>query len=179
MKKSDLKTGMTIQIRNENLYRVLKDVQTEAYGHQEYVFVKLKETEFLIGDRYTEDLLTINRHENSYDIICVYDCLFTSNLISSGIGEFLWKRPSSKITTPNESTANLFFPETEKILKKQKEKEYRTISSTNILNPFHKDTINKYVNHELEFEIYKKIPGKTIKEKANSIAQLILEKWGD
>jgi len=179
MKKSDLKTGMTIETRNKQLFRVLKDVETEAYGHQEYVFARLKETGFLIGDNYTEDLFVKDKNNAEYDIVLVYGSLKTTNLISTQIGIPIWEQPTYELVIPNESTTNQHFPETEKILKKQKEKEYRTIIQNNILKPSKKNTIIEFVNHGLQFEIYKKIPGKNKEEKANSIAQLILEKWGD
>ena len=68
MKKSDLKTGMRVRVRNGGVYLVIKDVDTMLYGHQDIAFVN--NISFICGNDYTEDLKDNNNL--NYDIVEVF-----------------------------------------------------------------------------------------------------------
>ncbi len=92
MKKSDLKTGMRVRNRINEIYLVLKDVETKTYGHQDIVFVR--NYEFLIGSKYREDLTATI--DSDYDIIEVYEVeyniAFNSNVLDLEERYSIWKR---------------------------------------------------------------------------------------
>lgn len=54
MKKFELKSGMTVYMRNGNKYLVLKNCETDRYGNQEVIFVSPRG--FFIGDEFDENL---------------------------------------------------------------------------------------------------------------------------
>ena len=92
MKKSDLKTGMRVRNRINEIYLVLKDVETKTYGHQDIVFIR--NYGFLIGSKYREDLTATT--DSDYDIIEVYEVeyntAFNSNVLDLEERCSIWKR---------------------------------------------------------------------------------------
>lgn len=88
MKKSDLKTGMTVELRDGKLYKVIKDVHTDNYGHQEYLF--LRDKGFNIVDCYMEDLR--NKNYSDFDVIKIYDKKSDGEILEIDTSKLLWER---------------------------------------------------------------------------------------
>jgi len=91
MKKSDLKTGMRVEIRNGNIFLVVKDIDTSNYGHQDIAFVNNEG--FVCGDSYDDNL------NSSYSsIIEVYQVnsngldLLNNNFMNLDKKYSIWKR---------------------------------------------------------------------------------------
>lgn len=104
MKKSDLKTGMTIQFRIGWKYRVLKNVETEEYGLQDILFASITGNNFDIGDIIDENLdskgVTYNPRE--YDIIKVWGKNRDARILSkdeSDFGGLIWERKDDDFVT--------------------------------------------------------------------------------
>ena len=95
MKKSDLKTGMTVETVQGDKYRVLKDVETHVYGKQELFLASVK-IGFLTGDDYSEDLKNID-HTN-YAISKVYAKNPDGDMLSDKVGNLIWERQSNPYT---------------------------------------------------------------------------------
>jgi len=96
MKKSDLKTGMRVRLRNGDLCLVLKNCETECYGYQKLFFAKFGYG-FLIGDHYDEDLN--HRTTKAYDIVEIFSTetstktgLCDCNILNKNSLKSIWKR---------------------------------------------------------------------------------------
>ena len=93
MKKSDLKTGMWVEMRNGGMYLVLKDIDTKNYGHQDIFFAQ--DGGFMTGEGYTETLESEPTYKCSsgYDVVKVYGKA-TDNFIfnKNRKGALLWQR---------------------------------------------------------------------------------------
>lgn len=95
MKKSDLKTGMRVKLRNGEIYLVIKDVDSLNYGHQDVAFVN--QNSFMNGDFYTDDLKSY-RCFKEYDVVEVYliqpksNDLLNSNFMNLSVRFVVWKR---------------------------------------------------------------------------------------
>ena len=92
MKKSELKTGMWVEMRNGELYMVVKDVDTRMYGNQDIFFAG--KSGFMTGDGYDELMMndrTLRNSEN-YDIVKVHKKSPDRYLLSpEHKGELLWE----------------------------------------------------------------------------------------
>lgn len=69
MKKSDLKTGMRVRMRNNQIYLVIKDIQ-HVDSHEE--FAVISGTGFIKGSNYNDELINVFGYSNNYDIMEVY-----------------------------------------------------------------------------------------------------------
>lgn len=105
MTKSDLKTGMTVKLRNGDLYKVLKDVDTLLYGHQDIFFAN-KEIGFIHGNFFDDNLICIGSAPcidgHTLDIIEIYDYINNGNILKFDTNNILWKRPETKKMTVSE-----------------------------------------------------------------------------
>ena len=103
MRKSDLKTGMTVKYRNGSLAKVLKDVNTEYYGHQDVLFAG--KNGFMNGDSYLEDLHA--KMFRDYDIIEIYQRPGECVILDFDTSKLLWRREEVKKLTVAEVEAEL------------------------------------------------------------------------
>lgn len=87
MKKSDLKSGMSVTTRQGSSYLVLTDVQTKRYGHQDVIFIK--NGNFIIGADYTEDLFC--ETASSLDVVSVSGPVVNTDTYKMK-GELIWSR---------------------------------------------------------------------------------------
>lgn len=90
MKKSELKTGMIVKIALGVYYVVLKDCDTEYYGHQDILFLR-RGGFFLTGDNFSEDLVS---SVEMCTITAVYKCPL-SDVLDMDLNncELIWNRP--------------------------------------------------------------------------------------
>lgn len=101
MKKSDLKTGMWVTTRNGSKYMVVKDVQTQLYGHQEVAF--MGKEGFVVGSGFDEDLKMTSRSGSiveESDIVEIRgfrEGFVSANTYSGYNQPLLWRR--KKVTT--------------------------------------------------------------------------------
>lgn len=71
MKKSDLKTGMIVELFIGDKYMVLiGEFPTEKYGNQNMIFVGINS--FTCGSNYDTDMLSVH-NETNFDIVRVYE----------------------------------------------------------------------------------------------------------
>ena len=104
--KADLKTGMRVELRNGQVYIILKDFDTVTYGHQD-IFLARNST-FMIGSDYSDDLTRSKINKSQYDIISVFDSLSDSWLLDiNKKGKLLWQRPEPITYTVEEAEAAL------------------------------------------------------------------------
>jgi hypothetical protein len=94
MKKSDLKTGMLVQYNNGDYSIVLKDVETQHYGHQELFFADVEKIGFMTGDSYNDNLVCEGRFGSNYTIKKVYSAPRDSMKLNTSTEErkLLWER---------------------------------------------------------------------------------------
>lgn len=105
MKKSDLTTGMRVELRNGDLYMVLSDIESELYGHQDKFLVG--DEGFMILDEYDDDLFCVTEdefdwcdheaHDREYDIVKVFDLekegtYLRGNLLDLSVKHLIWER---------------------------------------------------------------------------------------
>ena len=94
MKKSDLKTGMRVELSNGSLYMIIKDIDSKLYGHQKIALIN--NSGFLRGESYDDDLNFIM--DKDYDIVKVYTINeYENGLLSSETLKFdkkylIWTR---------------------------------------------------------------------------------------
>jgi hypothetical protein len=94
MKKSELKTGMRVRMRNNEIYLVLKDVDTETYGHQDIIFVR--KYGFMTGSNYDENSMKICGSSSDFDIMEVFNVEnnipFSSSVLDLSKRHSIWQR---------------------------------------------------------------------------------------
>jgi hypothetical protein len=96
MKKSDLKTGMAVEINGHGKYVVLKDVDTAYYGNQDMLFVG--KNGFICGTDYNENLEE-KRGIKGFSITKVHSQASESNLLDIDATErqIIWEREPAPI----------------------------------------------------------------------------------
>lgn len=99
MKKSDLKTGMRVELRDGGIYIVLKDCETWMDGHQDILFID--KDDFLCGTNYNENLLDAEG-DKEFDIIKIYQSDADRHYVSGKILNF--DCPFNCIWTRDEET---------------------------------------------------------------------------
>ena len=120
MKLKDLKNGMTVETKNRIQYRVIKDLDTEYYGHQDVIFAR--DGAFTIGSDYNEEMKRVNYDSNDLDIIKVYDISKLSYILNMNIvGELIWERKEEKELTVEEISELLGY--TIKVVSKENKHE--------------------------------------------------------
>ena len=103
--KADLKTGQRVELRNGNIYIVLKDVETVWYEKQEILFAC--NNAFLVGSGFNDDLIRKDKQEQ-YDIIRVYDKPNDYEILDiSKKGDLIWERAEVKEMTVEEASEKL------------------------------------------------------------------------
>jgi hypothetical protein len=104
--KDMLKTGMRVETRDGRLQIVIKDFDTEYYGHQDILFVG--DGFFSIGSGFSNDLVC-EKLNPSNDIVKVYGCpSFHGEILDiNKSGKLLWQRPEPKHYTISEAEAKL------------------------------------------------------------------------
>ena len=87
-----LETGDIVELRNGNQCKVLRNVNTEDYGHQDFVLVG--NGVYMIGDAYDYDLIAEKEIEE-YDIVKIWEKESTKYIRSIELkGALKWERPS-------------------------------------------------------------------------------------
>jgi hypothetical protein len=96
MKKSDLRTGMAVEIGERGKYVVLKDVDTTYYGNQEILFIG--KGGFVCGTDYNENLEE-TRGIKGFTITKVYSRASEGNLLDIEAVErqIIWGRKPTPI----------------------------------------------------------------------------------
>lgn len=90
MNLKDLKTGWRVKTRNGNTYVVLRNCETDHYGHQDVMFINLDDG-YVIGSSYDSNL--IDHHNSDYDIMQVYETLVNGKVFDkTRMGELVWER---------------------------------------------------------------------------------------
>jgi hypothetical protein len=92
--KEDLKTGMTVEIKNGTLYKVLRNVETPMLGKQELFFANENANGCLVGSNFSNDLFY--NGNNDFTIIKVYDKPRLRDLLSFSTYSLLWERDLKK-----------------------------------------------------------------------------------
>ena len=106
MKKSDLKKGMRVRLKNGRILIVIRDYETARYEHQDILFAD--DYGFMPGDDYGEDLLY---RDDDYSVSEVYANPGDSHFLDvKRKGEFLWERPEPKEMTLADIEAELGYP---------------------------------------------------------------------
>lgn len=85
MKLSDLKTGMWVKTRNNDMYLVLKDYETKMYGKG----VICTENGFMPFKRYHNDMKCID--DNSFDIVEVFEVAASFYVLNKNKLISIWK----------------------------------------------------------------------------------------
>lgn len=94
MKKSSLKTGMRVKLRDERIFLVIKDVDTFNYGHQDVAFVD--NAGFFNGTEFKDDLT--HDYNDNWDIVEVFNSDIESNtqlvrkFLDTNVRYSIWKR---------------------------------------------------------------------------------------
>lgn len=92
MKLSDLKTGWRVELRNGDTYIVLRNCATDYYGHQDIMFVNIDRSGSIIGDDYSEDIMT-HFNDYDYDIMRVYKTDVDARVFNKNHkGTLVWER---------------------------------------------------------------------------------------
>ena len=95
MKKSDLKTGMRVRLRNGDIYLVIRDIQ-HVDGHQELAFIN--NSNFMRGSYYNDELINAFGYSNNYNVMEVYQInekpksLLQCNTLNLDNKYLIWKR---------------------------------------------------------------------------------------
>lgn len=91
MNLKDLKTGWRVKVRNGSTYVVLRDCETQHYGHQDVMFINF-DGGFVIGSSY-DDLNLINKNAFGCDIMQVYETHVNGFVFDkTRMGELVWER---------------------------------------------------------------------------------------
>ena len=108
MKKKDLKSGMTVVIRNGNKYLVLTNCGSLTLQD----FCLVGPTGFLESDEYNDDLLDIDGNNYSkWDIMEVYNDRISPKTYSMPtLSNPIWKRVEHKEMTIAEIEEELGYP---------------------------------------------------------------------
>ena len=87
-----LETGDIVELRNGNQCKILRNVNTEDHGHQDFVLVE--NGVYMIGDAYNYDLIAEKEIEE-YDIVKIWEKESTKHIRSIELkGALKWERPS-------------------------------------------------------------------------------------
>lgn len=87
-----LETGDVVELRNGNQCKILRNVNTEDYGHQDFVLVG--NGVYMIGDAYNYDLIAEKEIEE-YDIVKIWEKESTKFIRSIELkGALKWERPT-------------------------------------------------------------------------------------
>ena len=87
-----LETGDVVELRNGNQCKILRNVNTEDYGHQDFVLVG--NGVYMIGDAYDYDLI-VEKEIGEYDIVKIWEKESTKYIRSIELkGALKWERPS-------------------------------------------------------------------------------------
>lgn len=114
MTKKDLKTGMTVRLRNGNLYKILKDVTTLTHGYQEIILIS-QTCGFVAGANYLLNLIFNKGKMSEFDIMEIFDILSIGNILAFDTSRLLWKREEPKKMTVAEAQVLLNTLLTEKV----------------------------------------------------------------
>ena len=99
MKKSDLKSGMTVKIRKGERYLVIKNYETKLYGVCD---VLVNKNSFLTLNDYNEDLILKDKNDFQFDIMEVYKPVYDSHIFDFEEHELIWEREEAKEMTLEE-----------------------------------------------------------------------------
>ena len=87
-----LETGDVVELRNGNQCKILRNVNTEDYGRQDFVLVG--NGVYMIGDAYNYDLIAEKEIEE-YDIVKIWEKESTKFIRSIELkGALKWERPT-------------------------------------------------------------------------------------
>ena len=87
-----LETGDVVELRNGNQCKIFRNVNTEDYGHQDFVLVG--NGVYMIGDAYNYDLIAEKEIEE-YDIVKIWEKESTKYIRSIELkGALKWERPT-------------------------------------------------------------------------------------
>lgn len=113
MKKSDLKTGMRVKTRSGEIFLVIKDIDSQNYGHQDVAFVH--DLGFMPGDSYDCELKCYKN--KNFDIVEVFRLVDTSNreFLTGNILRLdhrysIWRRQEPMKMTVSEIEKELGYP---------------------------------------------------------------------
>jgi len=96
MKKSELKTGMSIMMRSGEVCRVIKDVDTVKYGNQDFILCDLGIKGFEISSKYNNNMK--HKTDKIYDIVEVFKKEDDGDILFDEINKpSIWKEPVRQI----------------------------------------------------------------------------------
>ena len=102
MTKSDLRTGMIVELRNEERYMVLKEEKLETYSHVNQLIMFVNQYGFMDGDGFNDDLKD-NGYGYEYNIVKIYKpCIraFKYLFDDCDSSNLIWERKKENIKIP-------------------------------------------------------------------------------
>lgn len=109
MNLKDLKTGWRVQTRNGDTYVVLRDCETQKYGHQDVLLGGFSGG-FLVGSYYDANLFY--KDDYDFDIMKIYETTVRADVFDSNhMGKLVWERTNEpKDMTLSEIERALGYP---------------------------------------------------------------------
>ena len=107
MQKSDLRTGMRVELANGRRFVVLENMEIGCYGVQRFVFARNGGVQ--TSSAYNEDLTDIS--DSEFTVVKVYDRPKSDALLKEDCaGTLLWTRKEPKKMTLAEIENKLGYP---------------------------------------------------------------------